>query len=45
VPTVNQVIEVIRAYSGSFFVDKVYTLKLEEWIRVPDRLRYEDWLP
>ena len=43
VPTVNQVIEVLKIYSENFFVDKIYTLNLNEWIRVPERLRLEDW--
>ncbi len=45
VPTANQVIEVIKSYQEDFFVDEIVQIKQNQWIRLAERFRPEDWQP
>lgn len=43
VPTVNQVINVIKEYEDNFFIDEIIQISSTKRIRLADRLRPEDW--
>jgi len=46
VPTTNQVEKVLKnAKENNFWIDKIYTLTLNERIRIEERFRPEDWQP
>jgi tRNA A58 N-methylase Trm61 len=43
VPTANQVIDVLQAYKGDFFPDQIVQIGQNQWIRIAERFRPEDW--